>query len=432
MPTGKKKRSIWKSKAEYFLFRIVEGAIQLLPPRFADALGVLLGKIAYYLVPSRRRIVERNFRIAWELQEDELRHATKLCMETCGANLLGGVRCGKMSDAEIAQCVEIEGAEILQEAARAGKGVIVALAHMGNWEILARLGPLVKPGNKFGAYFRPLDNPFMNQLIARRRTRNGMTLFSKENSFGQAASFLREGGILGILSDQNAGKAGEYCTFFGRNTSCSPLPSLLHKRTDAPVFFASVARLGIARWKVVIHQHDHHADTPSIMQGIEKALRVSPVDGFWLQDRWKIVTRWPLLPMSRKSCFTPATKHGMVYIHLSSNKEIRDAAIPALKSLTQGMPDLLFFTNIPNVLPEQVQLEKNPENWDRYHIQPLDVVIWCDEPPNKNPKYPCLAFTGCGSRKIFTNGLTTPVNLADPESWLLLIKTLGYPPPYST
>lgn len=432
MPSGKKKRSVGKSKAEYFLFRMVEGAIQLLPPRFADALGMLLGKIAYHLVPSRRRIVERNFRIAWELQGDELRRTTKRCMETCGANLLGGVRCGKMSDSEIAECVEIEGAELLQEAAHAGHGAIVALAHMGNWEILARLGPLVIPGNNFGAYFRPLDNPFMNELIARRRTRNGMTLFSKENSFGQAASFLREGGVLGILSDQNAGKAGEYCAFFGRNTSCSPLPALLHRRTEAPVFFASLSRIAIAKWKIVIHRHQVHADTPSIMQGLENAMRISPVDGFWLQDRWKIINRWPLLPMSRKSCFTPATKHGMIFIHLSNNKEIRDAALPALEALIHGMPDLLFFTNLPHILPQQTQIEKSPDLWDRQHVQPLDVVIWCDEPPTKKPNDPCLAFTGCGSRKIFTNGLTTPVNLTDPQTWFQLIKTLGYPPPYAT
>ena len=63
---------------------------------------------------------------------------------------------------------------------------------------------------------RPLDNPLIEDLTLAYRTRFGNRPINKTNSAMLAVKILREGGILGALSDVNAHpKEGVFVQFFG-------------------------------------------------------------------------------------------------------------------------------------------------------------------------------------------------------------------------
>ncbi len=77
---------------------------------------------------------------------------------------------------------------------------------------------------KTGGFYRPLNNPILNERVLREREGDGSRLFSKRDSLHHVSGFLRENGVVGILADQRVGKQGELVEYFGRLTRASPLP----------------------------------------------------------------------------------------------------------------------------------------------------------------------------------------------------------------
>jgi hypothetical protein len=127
-------------------------------------------------------------------------------------------------------------------------------------------------------------------VVAQREV-EGTRLFSKNDSFLQAAAFLKAGGILGILADQRVGMRGEVVPFFGRLTRASPLPALMARRSRTEVLAMSLTTVAPGKWSIRYHALNGKISTRSTMDAIERAMRTSPLDVFWLQERWQVYVR---------------------------------------------------------------------------------------------------------------------------------------------
>jgi KDO2-lipid IV(A) lauroyltransferase len=185
----------------------------------------------------------------------------------------------------------VENLHLLENAQSRGKGVVLLLAHMGNWELLSRIVHLFPKGSKTGAFYRPLNNPRLDARVLARRQADGTRMFSKRDPFHQVTGFLRDGGIVGILADQRVGMQGEVVPFFGRLTRASPLPSLLARRAKAEVLALSLITEAPGKWKAVFLPVEKPHTTPHCMAALENAMRANPIDVFWLQERWKLFLR---------------------------------------------------------------------------------------------------------------------------------------------
>lgn len=268
-----------------------EGVLGALPLPWVARLGRAGGAIAHALLGSRRRIVERNLRIAFagERSAAELDAMSAEVFRRSGANLLSSLGTAAKQGRGLAQSVVVRDEKILLDALARGKGVVAVLAHMGNWEAMAQWLPHLLPtGVKVANIYRPLNNPQMNDRLLATRARHGLKLFSKDENPLAMAAFLRQGGVLSILSDQRAGKIGELTPFFGRITSATPLPAILARRTGAALIGVSLRTLELGRWEVGLHAaSEAEPATGNVMELLERVTRVSPEDVFWLQERWK-------------------------------------------------------------------------------------------------------------------------------------------------
>jgi KDO2-lipid IV(A) lauroyltransferase len=267
----------------------LELLVRPLPGPLVFRLGEMLGALAWHFLPQRRRIVLRNLRIAFA-GEKELPEIIQMAKETfrrSGANLVSVAHTARLSPQELGKVIHIENRGLLEEALATGRGVVLLLAHMGNWELLSRLVHLFPPGSKTGAFYRPLNNPLLDARVLARRQADGTRMFSKRDPFHQVTGFLREGGIVGILADQRVGMKGEVVPFFGRLTRSSPLPSLLARRAKAEVLALSLVTERPGKWKAVFLPVEKPHSTPHCMAALEDAMKASPTDVFWLQERWK-------------------------------------------------------------------------------------------------------------------------------------------------
>lgn len=279
-----------KWHAEYLLYGFVESLLSLFPSAAVSRFGGILGSLAWHLLPVRRRTVLRNLRIAFagEYTPEQLAGLARKSFRRTGANLLAAAHTARMHQDALRRLVTLENPEMFEEALRSGRGLVVLLAHMGNWEILTRINHLLPPGARTGAFYRPLNNPLVDRRTLATREADGTRLFSKRDNPHHVAGFLREGGFVGILADQRTGLSGEPVRFFGRLTRASPLPGLLARRSRSQVMALSLRMAERGKWIMRCHPVESPPDTASCMRALEQAMRDSPADVFWFQDRWKV------------------------------------------------------------------------------------------------------------------------------------------------
>jgi KDO2-lipid IV(A) lauroyltransferase len=219
---------------------------------------------------------------------EESAGAARISFIRSAANLMCSSVSANMRSEEIGDMLEVENPEMLVEAAAKGRGVMLLLAHMGNWEMLTRLQKSFDEGVKIGGFYRPLNNPILNERVLRERQAYGARMFSKRDSLHQVSAFLRNNGVVGILADQRVGIQGELVPFFGRLTRASPVPSLLARRCKSEVLALSFRTVAPGKWSARYHAVEKPHTTANCMAALEQAMRISLTDVFWLQERWKI------------------------------------------------------------------------------------------------------------------------------------------------
>ena len=269
---------------------LIEGLTGLLPGPWLFRLGEALGGLVWHVMPRRRQMILRNLRIALAGEKDlpELRRMAKASFRRTAGNLISAAHTARLAPAQLHQVIHIENLDLLEQALAGGHGVVLLLAHMGNWELLSRLIHLFPKGSRAGAFYRPLNNDLLDQRVLQRRQADGTRMFSKRDNPLHVAAFLREGGIVGILADQRVGIQGELVRFFGRLTRVSPLPSLLARRSKSAVLALSVITEEPGKWVARFLPVAPPPTTAHCMAVLEQAMRTGPVDVFWFQERWKL------------------------------------------------------------------------------------------------------------------------------------------------
>jgi KDO2-lipid IV(A) lauroyltransferase len=270
-----------------------------LPPRPASRIGAALGELGYWLLPGRRRIALGNLALALgatlpeparrKVARETFRHLGVTVMECCRL-FLGppGAMLGR---------VRLEGAEHIKRALAEGRGALYLTAHFGNWELLAAAHGLtgLPPLN---VVVRPLDNPFLDALVAGGRLRAQLRLIPKRAAVKGVRTALARGECVGILLDQDAGRHGVFVPFFHQPASTSRSLAVLALKTGAPVVPAFIHRLPDGDHVVTLEptvdllrtgqlDRDVEENTARFTQVIERQVRARPAQWFWVHRRWK-------------------------------------------------------------------------------------------------------------------------------------------------
>jgi len=303
-----KKRKQYRGAAKWFEYLLARGFIsclQRVPIGMSYRLGRGVGWLSWKLLKRRRCTVEKNLRIIYkhleaqsQLPELSLHDGVRETFMRIGANLLCGFSFKRLSEAKIQDHLIVEGVDVLDTALSQQKGVIAVLSHMGPWEALAhlnRFSTLYGINAPFGAIYRRFNNDYLDDWFVGEREALGTRLFESRHKFYGPADFVRNGGILGVLSDQRA-SGGEAIEFFGHAVNGTPLPGLLHLRTKAPWLAVSLSTVGFCRWRMrfipMSQLNDGDATNRKTLavhcgDAVETALSESIYDGFWFHNRFR-------------------------------------------------------------------------------------------------------------------------------------------------
>jgi KDO2-lipid IV(A) lauroyltransferase len=294
-----KQRGKLQTDLEYVAVRVLLGVLGLLPRRFAVALGRGMGHAAYALAGGLRRTGLRNLQLAFpEMGEVERRRTLRRSMVGLGRQLGYFSHFQRMTPEELRDLVEYDGIEILHEAQARGRGIIFLTAHLGAWEVLSFAHSALH--NPISFMVRRLDNPRVEELTDRVRTRFGNRSIDKKMAARSALKLLREGGTLGILADLNTQPhEGVFVPFFDRPACTTTGIAVLALRTDASVI-PVVAPWHEERGRYVFHGSpivelvrtgDHERDveinTARFTAAVEAQIRNYPEQWLWIHKRWK-------------------------------------------------------------------------------------------------------------------------------------------------
>jgi lipopolysaccharide heptosyltransferase II len=337
----------------YLFYRAGSAIASALPLGFLFVFGESLGFCAWLVLGKYRCLAQRNVSIAFgsEKSPRQLRRLVRRHFQRLGANLLCSVKLGGMPLEKITTRIETENFDVVHRFLRAGRPVVVILSHLANWELFAHIVPKYIGYVRNSTIYQRLGNRFIDEHVRRVRGRAGVEMFDRKEGFNKAIKLLRDGGVIGSLSDQHAGDHGVWVPFFGRLASTSPLPALLAKRTRAALIGMAIYTDGCARWRIVVSPalEDDRESVGSLTakanQVIEQQIRRAPEDWFWVHNRWKTPKPNFLLTRYKRGVYLPSNVSAEdlkpFRILIRSSNWLGDAVIsvPAVRAIKMGRPD---------------------------------------------------------------------------------------------
>lgn len=207
----------------------------MLPRPLAVSLGLGLGRIAYTFGGRLRRTGARNLQLAFpEMSEKERASILRGCFANLGRLLGEFSRLSRATPESLRSMIECEGIENLEAARDAGRGVILFTGHLGAWELSSFA--LSAFGYPMSFLARRIDNPKVEKIIERTRTRFGNRSIDKRSAARPLLRTLRAGGTVGILVDLNTHPhEAIFVDFFGIPASTTSGLATLALRTGAAV-----------------------------------------------------------------------------------------------------------------------------------------------------------------------------------------------------
>lgn len=280
--------------------RLGETLARLVPESLAPPIIALL-KSGYGRFSKRRMLMMRRHleMVAGPFAEREIEVRMERAMALYARYWYETFRLPSRPVEEILASIETEGEELIQKSLERGKGVILALPHLGNWDVAGcYISHKYSPVLAVAEYLRPAA-AFEHWKHIRERL--GMRIVPLDGTSApvrEAIKHLRGGGIVALVADRLIGTGGVEVEFFGEVTRVPAGPATLARRTGAdlmPVGLYMLDRgrhLGILRPSSMLFgggdfQEDVARATQMLVREFESLIRRDP-------EQWHLFTPfWP-------------------------------------------------------------------------------------------------------------------------------------------
>lgn len=276
---------------EYWLARLVVWSLDRAP-----GLAGFYTKLLDLAVPRLRRTALRNLEMAGFADRERIADGV---FRSIGRLLATFARFPRITRANVSEYIRYEGLDNLKQAQARGRGVLIATAHLGNWELSAFAHALMTA--PMNIVVRPLDNRRIDRLVEKFRALSGNRIIEKRDAARGILRALSANEAVGILIDQNsAADQGVFIDFFGiKACAGSAFAKLAHHSGAAVVpgfaLYSEAERRYVLRFYPPVEiTGDVAADTQRIHSQLESVIRDYPDQWLWIHRRWK--TRPPGQP----------------------------------------------------------------------------------------------------------------------------------------
>jgi Kdo2-lipid IVA lauroyltransferase/acyltransferase len=288
-----RQRPALRNAAEYVVALAALKSLEWAPRALAYPLARAYTRLLDWSLPRLRRVARQNLSFAFpELHAKQREAVIDGVFRSIARVLMTLAKFPSINRGNVDQWIRPEGYEHFQSALNAGRGVLFATAHLGNWELSAYAHAFF--AGPMNVIVRPLDNPLIDALVERRRSLSGNRMVMKRDFARIILKALAANEAVGILIDQNALEdAGVFVDFFGVPASAGSGFARLAAHSGAAVIpgfaiWSDAERRYVLRlYPPVTITGDVARDTQALQSRLESVIRAYPEQWLWVHRRWK-------------------------------------------------------------------------------------------------------------------------------------------------
>lgn len=268
-----------------------------LPLSVSRMLGKMAGFILWIIPNKSRSITQKNIALCFpELSKDPQSKLVFNSLQHTGMLALEMPVIWRKPYKQLEQHIcSIVNLDLIKEAQISGRGIILLLPHLGNWEVFSRYMP-AEYEHSMGLY-EPPSIIELETLIKTGREQDGAKLVPT-NARGVSAllKHLRKGGITCILPDQVPDlneNSGVFAPFFNHPAYTMKLATQLSQKTNSYLFAATAKRIRggfeikYSKPDDAIYDKDSVIAVTAMNQLVEQCVREMPEQYQWEYKRFK-------------------------------------------------------------------------------------------------------------------------------------------------
>ncbi|PVE06080.1 lauroyl acyltransferase [Streptomyces scopuliridis RB72] len=217
------------------LYGLGWGTVKKLPEPVATALGRTIADTVWKRRgPSVLRLESNLARVVPDAGPERLAALSKAGMRSYMRYWMESFRLPAWSKERVRAGVEIKDIDLLMDGLASGRGVVLALPHMANWD-LAGAWLTRGQGVPFTTVAERLKPETLYDRFVAYRESLGMEVLPHTggSAFGRLARRLRSGGLVCLVADRDLSSSGVEVDFFGDATRMPAGPALLAQQTGA-------------------------------------------------------------------------------------------------------------------------------------------------------------------------------------------------------
>jgi KDO2-lipid IV(A) lauroyltransferase len=286
-----------RGHAAYLAYRAGAELARVVPPAVGEVVADGLARAMRAAQPVRRAQVARTLgRVTGgALRGAALDRAVDEVFANYARYWHEFFRLPTMTRQEILDSLDLEGAEHLDAARAAGRGAILALPHLGNWDLAG--ANLAARGYPVVAVAERVEPPALFEWFLAARRRIGIEVIPLgPESAAEVTRALAANRIVCLVADRDIAGGGIPVEFFGETTTVPGGPALLALRTGAALLPGSVYIAGsgyVGRIGAPIPavrqgrlRDDVTRVTTEVVRHLEVAIRERPEQCLLMQPNW--------------------------------------------------------------------------------------------------------------------------------------------------
>jgi lauroyl/myristoyl acyltransferase len=289
-PVGRRRRP-----DAFDAYRLAAFLARSLPAGAVPGASRVVGRAMGRVMPGRRAMVARHLRrVRPELAGPALDRAVREAFRSYARYWADSFRLPELPQDVVEAGMAVEGFHHVEAGRAAGKGVILALPHLGGWEWAGRWVAARVP---ITVVVEPAKPPELFEWFAGLRRSLGMTIVPLGPSAGTAVlRALRANEVVALLCDRDITGDGVEVAFFGEKTTLPAGPVTLALRAGAVVLPAAVYYEGDLHYAVVRPplpaartgrlREDVTRLTQDLAHELEDLIRRSPEQWHLFQPNW--------------------------------------------------------------------------------------------------------------------------------------------------
>jgi KDO2-lipid IV(A) lauroyltransferase len=271
---------------------------RVLPAVVGQRLISALAPAVAMVFTKRRAIIERHLvRVNPSLQGRELRRASSKAFDSYLRYYLESFRLPSRNAQHVDQHIHVDGFEHVLAALEKGRGVVLALPHLGGWEWAGRW--MSDRGYPMTVVVEPLQPPALFEWFMSLRQDLGMNVIPLGPDVAtEVLKALRNNELVCLLCDRDIQGGGIEVDFFGEKTTLPGGPAMLAMRADSVVLPTAVyfnddidGHSAIVRPPVSLERkgslrEDVATATQEIARELEFLVRQAPEQWHLFQPNW--------------------------------------------------------------------------------------------------------------------------------------------------